>query len=151
MKESIANSMIFYIVIIFVAILIGVLVTSISYSKAFKVKNRIIEMIENHTKYDSELEEEINEMLGNLGYRVNQYGLNNQCPTRAHAVNLSGEETGVAINQSSKYRYCIYKYNTERGSYYGVITYMYFDLPLVDELVIPVYSETKTIFDLSIY
>ena len=151
MKESIANSMIFYIVIIFIAILIGVLVTSISYSKAFKVKNRIIEMIENHTTYDSELEAEINTMLGEIGYRVNQNSLNNQCPEMDNAVSLTGEKNGKAINQSSVYRYCVYKYNTTRGTYYGVTTYMYFDLPLVDELVIPVYSETKTIFDLSIY
>lgn len=150
MKESIANTMIVYVVLTFVAILIGVLVTSISYSKAFKIKNRIVEMIENHTTYDRELEEEIDIMLGTLGYRVNTYSLNN-CPTRAKAVNSRGEETGEAINGSSKYRYCIYKYNTERGTYYGVTTYMYFDIPLVSELVIPVYSETKTIFDLSAY
>ena len=147
MKESIANSMIFYIVITFVAILIGILATSISYSKAFKIKNRIIEMIENHTTYDNVLEQEINEMLGTLGYRVNQNSVNN-CPD---ITDSDGNVIAEPINGSSYYRYCVYKYNTERGIYYGVTTYMYFDIPLVEEVMIPVYGETKTIFDLSIY
>ena len=107
-------------------------------------------MIENHTTYDRNLEEQIDEMLGTVGYRINDYYMNN-CPIRSKAVNNNGSVTGRAINQSSKYRYCIYKYNTQRGTYYGVITYMYFDIPLMDEIVIPVYSETKTIFDLSTY
>ena len=150
MKESIANTWIFYIVLTFISLLIGALVTSISYSKAFKIKNRIIEMIENHTTYDSKLEEEIEKMLGTVGYRINTNSINN-CPTRPNAVDATGKATGKAINQSSRYRYCIYKYNTQRGIYYGVTTYMYFDIPLVEGLVFPVYSETKTIFDLSIY
>lgn len=150
MKESIANSVLFYIVIIFVALFIGVLTMSLTYSKAFKVKNRIVEMIERHPGYDRELEAEIDDMLGTLGYRINDYYLNN-CPIRPNAVDMYGNVTGRAINESSKYRYCIYKYDTLKGSYYGVITYMYFDIPLVENLVLPVYSETKILFDLSTY
>lgn len=37
------------------------------------------------------------------------------------------------------------KLNTGKGKYYGVVTYIYFDIPIVGSTVeIPVYGETKT-------
>ena len=46
MKEAIANAGIYNLVIIFVIILLAFFIGSLSYSKAFKVKNKIIEEIE---------------------------------------------------------------------------------------------------------
>lgn len=46
MKEAISNAMIFNLIIVFVVILIMLFIGSLSYSKAFKVKNRIVEEIE---------------------------------------------------------------------------------------------------------
>ena len=46
MKEAISNAFVFNLIIVFVIILIAFFVGSISYSKASKVKNRIVEVIE---------------------------------------------------------------------------------------------------------
>ena len=48
MKESIANSYVFSIVIVIVGICTGLIVISMNYSKVFKMKNRVIEIIEKH-------------------------------------------------------------------------------------------------------
>ena len=53
MKEAIGNSFITIIVITFMSVLILILASSSSYSKAAKVRNRIIEMIENNQGYNN--------------------------------------------------------------------------------------------------
>lgn len=152
MKEAISNSVIFGIVITFIAIIIIILASSTAYSKAFKVRNRIIEMIENNEGYEdgteslAEFEEEINTELSEYGYRINTSVIND-CPA------TKGQGTLVSLN--SKYNYCVYKFDSGdasingKGVYYGVLTYMYFEIPLVENIKIGVYGETKTLYDLS--
>lgn len=143
MRESIGNALIFNIIIIFIALAIALLVGSLSYSKAFKVKNRIIEIIEKYEKYDAQVRVEIEEMLSSIGYRVNKGGYQS-CPYKEGAVIMN------VLNSS--YRYCIYQYDTGykgKGRYYGVLVYMYFDIPIIDsKLEFPVYGETKIIYDI---
>lgn len=143
MRESIGNTFVFNIVIIFVAIIIALLVGSLSYSKAFKVKNRIVSVIEKHETYDSGARNEIETALASIGYRVNPGGTQN-CPERGGATAIN------AIN--SNYRYCIYEYDTGtsgKGRYYGVITYMHFDIPIIGQFIeFPIYGETKIIYDI---
>lgn len=140
MKEAIGNAFLFNIVIVFVVIFIAFLVGSLSYTKAFKVKNRIVSIIEeNETYNNSSVRDEIDGALGTIGYRVNKNGIQ-KCDVR-------NEKN--AVNKTSNYRYCIYEYQTSRGKYYGVVAYMYFDIPLISEVLeIPIYGETKIIYDL---
>lgn len=153
MKESISNSVIFGIVITFFAILVILLATSSSYTKAYKVKNRIIEMIEenqgfeNGVQNESELTALIDDELSKYGYRANN-SISPDC-SLGRGVNPAGGYKGELISFYTKYNYCVYKYTTDKGIYYGVLTYMYFDIPLVDQIKIGIYGETKTLFDLS--
>lgn len=134
MKESIANAYILNIVIVFVVIFIFFFASSLTYSKAFKVKNRIVDIIEKYESYNSKAEEEIVSTLNEMGYRVNT--TNKGCPVR------NGKNSISATNNA--YRYCVYEYDTPKGKYYGVSAYMYFDFPIIgDSLEFPVYGETK--------
>lgn len=166
MSESIGNALLFNLTIIFVIILLAFFIGSLSYSKAAKVKNRIIEEIEKngeiagreYSEYDNVATnaynnsiEEIEEWLksGNdgkgIGYRMNSNGYAN-CP----------EYNGIeAENHTSNYEYCIYKIDTCKtitgqqkdkcGIYYHVTTYMYFDVPIVGDFIkIPINGETRT-------
>lgn len=141
MKEAIGNSAIFTFAIIFISIVMMVFLSSLNYSKAFKIKNRIVGIIENYEsgyirENRNEIDEEIEAFLRDAGYRVNAE--NNSCPTR------NGKK---ALNSTYNYRYCIYEYNSTRGKYYGVITYMYFDIPLISDLLqFEVYGETKVFY-----
>lgn len=157
MNEAVGNAALFNLAIVFVVILIAFFVGSLSYSKAYKVKNKIVEEIEKQGEYAEDATKayslalpEINEWLdsGNagkgIGYRKNTNpGLNN--------VNNCG--SGNLVNQTSNYEYCVYiidtcsgKTDTARcGVYYKVTTYMYFDIPIISDIIkIPVSSETMT-------
>ena len=46
MKEAVGNSMVLTFIFVFIAIFIILFVGSIAYSKGFKVRNRIIDIIE---------------------------------------------------------------------------------------------------------
>lgn len=162
MKEAFGNSAITIIVITFMTILILILTASSSYSKAAKVRNRIMEMIEENQGYGingnglldiSEFREKIDAELANYGYRVNT-SLTNNCATRPGLDPNTGMQVQISdINKklglNNKYQYCVYEYRTVKGVYYGVETYMYFDIPLVDTLKIGIYGETKTLYDLT--
>ena len=153
MKEAIANAGIFNLVIIFVIILIAFFIGSLSYSKAFKVKNKIIEEIEKDQAYttgvDNSTEERVEEWIGNIGYRVNTGNTRNSanCPT----VTGNGGEQGKLVNSDGDYQYCVYEFDTcttgsdkaKCGKYYRVTAYMYFDIPIISGLLrIPVSGET---------
>lgn len=162
MKEAMGNSVITMIVITFMAILILLLASSSSYSKAAKVRNRIIEMIENNQGYGvngngikdiSLLREEIDSELSKYGYRINTSYTNN-CPSKDGLDPNTGAATEIydinsSLGLNNKYQYCVYEYRTNKGVYYGVLTYMYFDIPLVENIKLGIYGESKTLYDLS--
>lgn len=143
MREAIGSSLLFNLVIMIVIVMIAFLVGSLSYSKAFKVKNRIINIIEKHDGYDVNAVTEINSELKEMGYRVNN---NTNCPNKE-------SEGFKLISNSSSYEYCVYvayttsvSENVEKNPYYKVITYMYFDIPVIGGLLhFPVSGETEII------
>lgn len=140
MKESIANAYIFNIVIVFVVIFIFFFAGSLTYSKAFKVKNRIIDIIEKYEKYDKDVVvPEISDTLTNMGYRIDKSGKtpDQYCPSR-------NGQNAISFGNNYGHKYCVYKYQTSKGIYYGVAAYMYFDIPIIGQsLEFPVYGETK--------
>lgn len=147
MNEAMGNAFITGIVITFIIIFMIFFATSTSYTKAFKVKNKIVEIIE---KYDDILsvsptnsagaliesvESEINTLLSEIGYRISPNP--NNCPDR-------NGQSAVIKSTTANYEYCIYEYNTPKGKYYGVTAYMYYQIPVIGtELRFPVYGETK--------
>lgn len=148
MRESISNSYVFMIVITIIGICSIIVISSLSYSKTFKIKNRIIEIIDKYQTYDNAVEREIDQFLKDSGYPVVKDN-NATCPTgRGEAVEgVSDEDSGrKAINEINNFKYCIYKYKTVKGEYYSVVTYMSFDLPLIGDLItleFPLYGDSK--------
>lgn len=146
MKEAFGNAFIMALVITFLIIFIIFFATSTSYTKAFKVKNKIVEILEKHDdilndtssssgRLKNNVEEEINTVLSKIGYRISPTP--NNCPTR------NGREA-LTKNTTANYEYCIYAYSTSKGIYYGVTAYMYYQIPVIGaELRFPVYGETK--------
>lgn len=142
MREAIGNSYIFSIVIALIGIIFLILIGSLSYSKAFKVKTRIIEIIEKNSGYNEEnIKMEIDNYLKTVGYTVTKSSNSGKC------VELNGTK---AINTKSKnYDYCIYRFNTVKGPYYHVTVFISFDIPVISSyLRIPVSGETRVIYEL---
>lgn len=135
MKEAIGNAYLVNIIIIFIVIFIILFAGSTGYTKAYKVKNQIINIIEEHHGDLASATPDINNYLGSVGYRV---GGTARCP-----------EGSIAA--TSDYRYCtariVQTSGAEGGSsyYYRITTYMYLELPIIESFIqIPVSGETKT-------
>lgn len=166
MKSATGNAVLVNIIIVFLVAVLGLLVTSISYTKAFRVKNRIVDIISYHNGdfSDNSIKDDINASLKSIGYRYNN---GDQCPTveqlLKNNVNLGGNSAGNVCqitNVSSEYLVCVYAVGVnpetceplqnrgDRGVYYKVISHMYFDIPIVGDYVnIPVYGETKVFYN----
>lgn len=158
MKEAIANAGVFNIIIIFVIVLLSFFVGSLGYSKAYKIKNKIIDEIEKDEVYDSGTQTRVENWLSEIGYRFNNVSFS--CPeVESHYGNVK------AINSGGTYQYCVYKFDTcadardsgtgkcskaKSSIYYRVVTYMYFDVPIVNNLIrLPVVGETKSFIEIN--
>ncbi len=156
MREAIGNTFIVNLLLIFLGVMSALLIGSISYSKAFKVKNRIIYTIEKYGAWDvtstrgstvvNLVQAEVESSLKDIGYHLAV--ANTSCPNRAGGTVVYGNSN----NGITTYRYCVYEYNNEKGHYYGVATFMHFDFPLIGNYVeFPVYGETKSIYDVEVH
>ena len=142
MKSALGNAFIVNFIIVFAIIFITLFVGATSYSKALRIKNRITDIIEENNGYNTNAIDEINAYLKDAGYRISK--------SNSADCNLKNK-TGYTViypssTTTSNYDYCIFSYTNKKGTYYGVKTYMYLDLPIIgDKLKIGVYGETKTL------
>ncbi len=137
MREALGNSMLFNIVIVFIVAVIGIVIGYASYTKAYRIKNMIINTIEEKGKYDKDVSDIIDNRLNEIGYRTST---KKECPKQENC----GEVTYVKPN----YHYCVYTCSTKNGVYYRVNSYAYFDVPIIgDNFELPVYGETRIFYN----
>lgn len=149
MRESIGGTWLLGFVVLFIVLFSGYLAVSINYTKAFKVKNQIINLIEQ-----------------NEGFRTSAYGniesvsidqLANSDRTEDQIYHYIKDVGYASANiESSKCDrygtyytggYCIRKICTANGVYYKVTSFIKFELPLIwTSFTIPINGETKMIF-----
>jgi len=123
MREATGGALLIKIMLTFIAIYISFLAISINYSLAFRVKNKIISIVEVNEGWekDSPADEEIEVFLGQVGY----------------------------TKKGNKW-YDIVKISTDRGPYYRVTTYISFEFPVVRMFfTFPITGETKIIYNKS--
>lgn len=155
MKESIGNAFVFGAFTIFAFLTLLILNSAINYSRASKIKNRLVSYVETYAENnltsqnidfgnDEDFQKEVNNLLSSVGYRTHNdinYSTD-KCPDL--------KDGSFSIQKSaSPYDYCIYAYQTSRGYFYKIVTYMYFDIPIIGEaLKFPISGETRTIYSL---
>ena len=148
MNEAIGGSNLFSIVIVIVSALVLLLLGFLAFSKAFKVKNHIINFI---NEASGEVDKvKIESDLISVGYSSNRTVgcLDN---TTYSKLNSKENEVDLIVGDSADstvntpYDFCVYKSTTEDGSYYyTVLTYVHMNIPLIDSILhIPITGETK--------
>lgn len=141
MSDATGQAGLLNIMLAIIAIIIVLLSGSLAYSKSFRVKNRIIDIIEKHNSYDKDAREEVEQTLSKLGYRT---------ASRSDYNTLCKDVDGfVKVNLTSNYLYCIYKTSDSNNDVYTykVVAYMYFDIPFLSNTIkIPVSGMTKTLY-----
>lgn len=138
MKEAFGTAYVVNFVIVFVILFIFFFVAGMSYTKAFKIKNRIVDIIEENECYSEDAncssKSEIQNVLKEAGYRVTN--------SNPDCKKIQGTE--LLTQGTNEYDYCVYKFTTSRGSYYKAAAFMYYEIPVVGiNVKFPVYGETK--------
>lgn len=143
MRESIGQAFLTTLVLTIIGVMIFILIGAVVYSKTFKIKTKLVDIVEKYKGYNESAKDEIQEYLVSIGYRKNKNSTQN-CPSKDGGTILN--------NKSEQFHYCLYEFDSgtgnNRGKYYGVMVYIYFDFPIIGEMLeIPVYGETEVFFD----
>lgn len=137
MREATGNALLVMMMTSIIAIIMIFFVGSISYSKSYRIKNYIINQIEENRGWTQEIKNNVNDYLKEAGYNVR----------RSNTTCENDTKCGQALlDTAGGYNYCVY--SCSNGKYYKVITYMKFDFPVIgNSLKFPVKGETKTFND----
>lgn len=142
MRDAFGGTFLIQIFLVFILIYICFTAMSLNYSKAFKVKNRVIDYLESSEISDlnnldaAQLEEMEKyfeeEVLGNMNYNLSGQDICNSVGIEEidHAGNRVAycHDSGIVIEQSGTGE------NTE-GVYYTVSTYVGWSIPFINNLL----------------
>ncbi len=155
MKESTGAVSAIYVVIFFVVIMFGFIISTLSYYKSYKINNSLTAAIEDYGGFNSKSKEEIEKRLTSYGYTRGDVKCNDADGSLV-GINDSGEVIFPATNDSKGYKgYCVYIINDKTSDtgveyeYYSykVTTSMTLDFGLFNfNLPIKMSSHTSTMY-----
>lgn len=150
MREAIGGTWIFGLVIVFIVLFTSYLALSVNYSKAFKVKNKIISIIEENEGLTDNAQTSIVKYLNDVGYFVyGPCGRDSELEEEGYSEPTGYEGQGVS---NRKFKYCVATRTTTEGDilsrkYYKVTVFFKFDIPILDSIfTFPVTGETKAVY-----
>lgn len=141
MREAVGGTWLFQIAIVFILLFAGYLALSVNYSRAFKVKNEILSIIERNEGLRDKSIEDINNYLVTVNHTVI-----GKCDSESSGF---GNERAMAGNTGV---YCIKKScvsgDVVPKAIYKVTVFFKFDLPIIgDAFSFRVEGETKLIYN----
>lgn len=131
MKEAMGGIFSIQTVLIFIVLVCGLLLFSVSYTRSFRVKNELRRVIEKYEGLTEDSEDEINRVMKKYNYSFNNYGRYEQICERA-GYNAYVEDNGVfcykcnLISESESDKY--------KGAYYTIATFVNVDIPLINKI-----------------
>ena len=155
MKESTGAVSAIYVVIFFVIIMFGFIISTLSYYKSYKINNSLTAAIEDYGGFNSKSKEEIEKRLTSYGYTRGDVECNDSDGSLV-GINDSGEVVFPATNDNKGYKgYCVYIINDKTSDtgveyeYYSykVTTSMILDFGLFNfNMPIKMSSHTSTMY-----
>lgn len=149
MNESINTSFLIMIVAVIITVIAVLMITFFSYSRAYKTKNKIIDIIESHNGYNNAAKTEIEQYLTDVGYNIRRNS--NACPR------YNGQNS---IDNSSNYAFCVYRFATNKkdysdnkeysaGYYYTTYIFVNINIPIINDMVeLKVKGQSRTIYEI---
>ncbi|MDD6224534.1 MAG: hypothetical protein PUB18_06020 [bacterium] len=134
MREAVGGSMSLMVIALFLLIVNCYLAFSVNYTKAFRVKNEILSIIEKYEGLTVDARSRIQTYMNQTNYRVNE-GFLQWCTANGYQVERNDfgsfcykcekvDQTGNA-HPNSKYK----------GTYYSVATFVNIDIPMINNLL----------------
>ena len=151
MRDAIGQVFTLQIILAFVLLINGYMAYSVNYTRAFRVKNQIVNIIEQYEgPYNDEGIDKINEYIDRMAYDVNnQQMLNFQNENADYNPECPGYngwcyiEHNVSVNDADGER---------NGKYYSIVTFVNIDIPVINNILglgnfLQVVGETRTIYE----
>ena len=151
MRDAIGQVFALQIILAFVLLINGYMAYSVNYTRAFRVKNQIVNIIEQYEGPTDEAMAKIGSYVDGMTYRVPQTLINNFRNRYA-----SNSDDGEVSCQDG---WCYIAHNVKttggdgelNGTYYSVITFVNIDIPVINNLIglgdfLSVSGETRTIY-----
>lgn len=127
MRDAIGGVVNITFIAIFMVVVSGYLAFSVTYNKAYKVKNKIISLLEQYEGYNQVVKEKIDEYMINVGYntnidtsRVNNIDDTWECG-RGYCIKWYQEEESIEAGLPK--------------GYYSVITFVWIDVPIFNKFL----------------
>lgn len=155
MKNAISNVWLIGMVFVFILLFAAYLAVSVSYSRAFKVKNEMLTIIEKHDGMTNKTGKKIKSKItsgnvtGNFGaiQTINlflmgsAYRTMGSCPTDYYGIDSLTYKNKITLKKADKkkkYYYCFKKENMganyANASYYDVRIFYKFNLPVLGDI-----------------
>ncbi len=137
MRESIGATWILGIVLVFITLFSGYLAFSVNYSKAFRVKDAVIERIEKHSGVTADSIEEIQSYVNEVGYS-SRGNCSNVSNTDLKRIGILEGVVEYPPSEGKLYNICIEKvsaYNPSgqlSSAYYKVTVFFSFNIPILN-------------------
>ena len=89
MKEAFGGTWIMGFVVLFIVLFSAYLAVSVNYTRAFKVKNKIVNIIEENEGFNTRSKERISTYLNEIGYNTVQID-SGRCPNGSSSYQKGG-------------------------------------------------------------
>lgn len=137
MRQSIGATWILQLVIIFMLIFVAFLALSVNYTKAFKIKNEMVSIIEKYEGVSSHEKGSI--ALINNYLRYYNYQTTGRCEDGYYGVQDLNSTAISPVSSNNKYYYCVKKTKSSTATFenratYEVVTFFKFNLPFIGDL-----------------
>ena len=144
MRESFGGAFMIKLVLVFIVIYVSFMAVAINYAKAFRVKNRLIDYVEQYQykSGDNRTIGKIEDYLNSIAYHIpdENGSLRRACETDAKGI--SNNENPYFIANGA----CISPRCDGDVCYYRITTYISIDFPLFKiKMTLPISGESKTL------
>lgn len=146
MRDAVGGSFMIKLLLVFLAVYVIFIAIAINYAKAFKVKNKILDIIEQNEgigAYENTSDPamiQIEDYLKTIYYGVNTSSVANKCSSYEYI----DETRGYCITEIKNNDY------EAPASYYKVTTFVTIDIPLVNlSFTVPIRGETRRIEEIT--
>lgn len=145
MREVTGSTWTFQIILIFILIFACFLTLVLSYSKAYRIKNRLLTVVEKYEGFTDESTEVIHSFMVSQGYKTKS-----SCPDGwIGARDIYSSAPQYDENETNDNYYC-FKENYDSDSkkiYYNIIVFYRFNLPVIgDVMTYRIEGETMSFF-----
>lgn len=154
MRQTVGNTFIIKLVIIFTLLFSAFLALAITYNKIFKMKNEVVSIVEKYEGVNTTSTNIIKNYFDYINYRTTNYCPNSMYDNSNNVYGITSDGVNEMASQDKKYLMCYYKTKksntTEnvRQYVYNVVVFYKFDLPVLGDLAtFAITGQTKAIIE----